>query len=330
MVKTKHGLQETTGVYKVRGIVSGVGKEKFYINRKGVKDKKDFRSVNFGLETAPNKHIYISLNGIPKDDVYFGGKDKDGKNVTEKVKWDKRKTFNKDGFRLIGVTVGLDKDEDGKNITNTFVEYDACEEISKHLNDGDSIFSQGKLEFDSFQTDKGLSRSIKFIPTHVYKTSKEIDFSSEDFESTADFRQQIVFMGIDKKDDYFVIKAKIITYSSIEDAEFYIYDISLANMFRKNLKPYNAIQVHGHIEIIENVEEVEDEDTWGEEDPTQRKLKPTERRFVITGAKGSSLDKETYSEKVIEEAIAKLNNKDSAESDWGTKSEINDVDDDEW
>lgn len=329
MAKTKHGLQETTGIYKVRGIVSGVEKEKYYTEKK-TKTNKDYRAVNFGLEVAPKKTVYVSLNGMPKDVVYFSGKDSDGKNVTEKVTWEKRNTFDKNGYSLMGVTIGLEKDADGKNVTNRYVEYDACEKIATNLKDGDSVFSQGKLEFSSFQTDNGISRSIKFVPTHVYGTTKDIDFNVEDFKPDAGFRQQIVFMGIDKKDDYFIVKAKIVTYSSIEDAEFYLYDSSLANLFRKNLKPYNAIQVHGHIEIIENVSTVEDEDTWGDEDPTERKNAPTERRFVITGAKGKTLDKDTYTKESVEEAIKKLAQSESAQGDWGKAESVDDVEDEEW
>ena len=329
MAKTKHGLQETTGIYQIRGIVNGVEKEKFFTEKK-TKTQKDMRLVNFGVEVEPNKSIYLGLNGMVKEEVFFSTRDKDNKTITEKVKWDKRKTFNKEGYSLIGLRVGLEKDEEGKNIKQTLTEFDACKKIQETLEDDMSIFSKGKIEFSSFDGKDGKRRSVKFVPQQISLCSKDIDFSEENFEIKSDFSQQIVFMGIEKKDEEFVVSTKIVTYSSIEDAEFIIKDKSLANMFKQKLKPYNAIQVHGHIEVSENVEVIIDDDTWGESDPTQRISNPTTRRLVITGAKGKTLDTDTYTKEKIEEAIQKIEQSNNAQGDWGSESNIKDVDDGEW
>lgn len=328
MAKTKHGLQETIGLFQIRGVVNGSEKEKFYVEKK-TKSQKDMRLVNFGVEIEPNKSIYVNLNGMVKDEVFFSTKDKDGKTVTEKVKWDKRKTFNKEGYSLIGLRLGLEKDEDGKNIQETMVEFDACERIGSTLKDDMSVFIKGKIEFSSFDGQDGKKRSIKFIPQQLSLCSKDIDFTDETFKVKSDFSQQIIYMGIDKVNDVFVVKAKIVTYSSIEDAEFIIKDSKLANLFRTKLKPYNAIQVHGHIEVTESVEEVADDDTWGESDPTQKINNPTKRDLVITGAKGNTVDTTTYTKDKIEEAIKKLEQSNNAQSDWGSNS-VEDVDDGEW
>ncbi len=328
MAKTKHGLQETIGLFQIRGVVNGSEKEKFYVEKK-TKSQKDMRLVNFGVEIEPNKSIYVNLNGMVKDEVFFSTKDKDGKTVTEKVKWDKRKTFNKEGYSLIGLRLGLEKDEDGKNIQETMVEFDACERIGSTLKDDMSVFIKGKIEFSSFDGQDGKKRSIKFIPQQLSLCSKDIDFTDETFKVKSDFSQQIIYMGIDKVNDVFVVKAKIVTYSSIEDAEFIIKDSELANLFRTKLKPYNAIQVHGHIEVTESVEEVADDDTWGESDPTQKINNPTKRDLVITGAKGNTVDTTTYTKDKIEEVIKKLEQSNNAQGDWGSNS-VEDVDDGEW
>ena len=176
MAKTKHGLQETIGLFQIRGVVNGSEKEKFYVEKK-TKSQKDMRLVNFGVEIEPNKSIYVNLNGMVKDEVFFSTKDKDGKTVTEKVKWDKRKTFNKEGYSLIGLRLGLEKDEDGKNIQETMVEFDACERIGSTLKDDMSVFIKGKIEFSSFDGQDGKKRSIKFIPQQLSLCSKDIDFT---------------------------------------------------------------------------------------------------------------------------------------------------------
>lgn len=330
MAKTKHGLQETTGLYQIRGVVNGTDKDNFFTEKK-TKTGKDMRIVNFGVDIAPNKSIYLNLNGMVKDEVYFSAKDSEGKVTVEKVAWDKRKTFNKDGYSIIGLRVGLEKDEEGKNIQETLVEFDACEKISKTVKDGTSLFAKGKIEFSSYSDKDGnKKRSVKFVPQQLSLCSKDIDFSDEGFEVKSDFSQQIVFIGIDKQDDVFVVKAKIVTYSSIEDAEFIIKDKTLANMFKQKLKPYNAIQVHGHVEVTESVEEVKDDDTWGEDDPTQKINNPTRRDLIITGAKGKTVDTQTYTKEKIEEAMKKLEQSDNAQQDWGSSNNINDADDGEW
>lgn len=332
MAKTKHGLQETTGLYQIRGIVNGVDKEKFFTEKK-TKTQKDMRIVNFGVEVAPNKSIYLNLNGMARDEVVFSkseGEGKDRKTVTKKIKWDKRNSFNEEGFSLLGLRIGLEKDSDGKNVQETMVEFDACKKINDTLEDGASIFSKGKIEFSSFDGKDGKAHSIKFVPQQLSLCSKDLDFSDEGFEVKSDFSQQIIFMGIDKKNDYFVVNAKIVTYSSIEDAEFIIKDKALATMFKQKLKPYNAIQVYGHIEVTESVETVVDDDTWGEEDPTQKINNPTKRELVITGAKGKTVDTETYTKEKIDEAIKKLEQSNNAQGDWGSEDTVNDAEDGEW
>ena len=332
MAKTKHGVQETVGIFQVRGVVTGTEKDKFF-NELKTKNNSDMRIVNFGVNVDKGKAVYLSLNGTVKDEVCFSKKDKEGKIQTKKVKWANRETFKEDGYNLIGVNLGLKKNDEGKNIKITKTEYDACEEISKLLKDDMSVFAKGKIDFSSFKDNsENVKRATKFIPQQISLTSKEIDFDDEGFQVKSDFKQQIIFMGIEKKDNYFVVSAKIATYSSIEDTEFIIKDDKLASLFKKNLKPYNAITVYGNISVEENIVEVSNDDCWGKEDPTNAIISPTKRELVITGATPSTIDKDTYSEKIIEEAIERLNQSQEAQEDWGKKNDTmpNDNDDDEW
>lgn len=329
MANTKHGLQQTTGTYQLKGVITGVEKDNFYKEIK-TRSGKDMRLVNFGVEVAPNKTIYNSLNGMQKDEVFFSKRDKETKKTEiKKVKWNNRNTFNEEGFSLIGTRLGLEKDEEGKNIKKTLVEYDACKEINDNMEDDQSVFIKGQIEFSSYDSDNGKKRNVKFIPQQISLCSKEIDFSEEGFEAESAFSQQIVFMGIEKKDGRYVVSAKIITYSSIEDTEFIIKDDALAKLFKQKLKPYNAIQVHGHIVVEESVEQVQDDDIWGKEDPTKKLNSPTRRELVITGAKGSTLDKTTYSESIVNEAIKKLTQEQQANDDWGSSSSSDEEETDE-
>lgn len=339
-------LPQTKGTFQVRGIVSGVEKDNFYIEKK-TNTGKDFRMINFGVEYEDKKTIYPSLNGMPRDKVYFSKKDKDtGNTDTKAIAWKDRIKKAPEGYRMIGVLAGLQKikDENGKvrNDNKTLTEYDACEYISENLQDGDSVFVKGNLEFGSYTNKDGeVSRTTKFVPTQISLCQKDVDFEAEDYAPAHDFTQTIVFVGIDQERENdkptgrFVVDAKIVNYNSIESAEFIIEDAKLAKQMRSGLKPYNSIQVHGHINVVNNVEDVndeEDDDYWGESNDMDNKrvFAPTHRELIITGAKPSTIDKETYTEKAIDEAIKKVNASKKAEQDFSGKAESTSNVDDDW
>ena len=339
-------LPQTKGTFQVRGIVSGVEKDNFYIEKK-TNTGKDFRMINFGVEYEDKKTIYPSLNGMPRDKVYFSKKDKDtGNTDTKAIAWKDRIKKAPEGYRMIGVLAGLQKikDENGKvrNDNKTLTEYDACEYISENLQDGDSVFVKGNLEFGSYTNKDGeVSRTTKFVPTQISLCQKDVDFEAEDYAPAHDFTQTIVFVGIDQERENdkptgrFVVDAKIVNYNSIESAEFIIEDAKLAKQMRSGLKPYNSIQVHGHINVVNNVEDVndeEDDDCWGESNAMDNKrvFAPTHRELIITGAKPSTIDKETYTEKAIDEAIKKVNAAKKAEQDFTGKAESTSNVDDDW
>ena len=337
-------LPQTKGTFQVRGIVSGVEKDNFYTEKK-TKTGKDFRMVNFGVEYEDKKTIYPSLNSMPRDKVYFSKKNEDGKTEVKAIAWNDRIKNAPDGYRMIGVLTGLKKvnGENGKlkNDNHYRIEYDACEYINENLNDGDSVFVKGNLEFGSYTNKDGeVSHTTKFVPTQVSLCQKDVDFEAEDYAPAHDFTQTIVFVGIDQERENdkptgrFVVDAKIVNYNSIESAEFIIEDAKLAKQMRSGLKPYNSIQVHGHINVVNNVEDVnddEDDDCWGESnDMDKRVFAPTHRELIITGAKPSTIDKETYTEKAIDEAIKKVNASKKAEQDFTGKAESTSNVDDDW
>lgn len=338
-----HDLQQTKGQFQFRGIVTGTDKDNFYVN-KNTQTGKPFRAISFGVEYDKDKKDYISLNGMERDNVFFSKRETvDGKTKTtvEKVAWKDRFNFKKEGFGLIGINLGLEKttDTNGKEVNKkvTLVEFDACDHIKNCLEDGQSVFVKGNIDYSTYDN----KHYTKFVPQQISLCSKDIDFEDEKFEPNHQFTQQIVYMGINKdkecKDkDRFIISAKIVGYSSIEDVEFVTYHTKLAKNL-KGLKPYTAITVFGDIDVSASVETVED-DSWGESNKMERVNSPFVREMVITGADKDSIDDTLYSESSVESAIAKLANKDKANKefgndsdDWGTVgNNSSDDDDDEW
>lgn len=325
-------LPETKGSYQVKGKINGVEKEKFYTAKK-TKTGKDFRAVNFGCMYDDKKTIYMSLNGMPQKDVYFSKKNPStNKTETKPVPWANRNTFSEEGWRIIGVNLGLTKtvDKDGKTVNDkkSMTPFDACEYIKENMRDDSSTFIRGNIEFSSYTNDKGeIRRSIKYIPNQI-SLCQDVDFEeyNENNKPAHDFTQTIVFMGIDKEQvdgkdtKRFIVQAKIVTWSDIVDTEFIVTDAKLANIFRTKLKPYMALSVHGNIEVSHKVEEVSEDDGWGEANAMNAVSAPTKTEMIITGATPSTLDKETYTEKKISEAIAKIKNARTAEQNFSGKA----------
>lgn len=323
-------LPETKGVYQLKGIVTGTRKDNFFKEGK-TSTGKDMRSINFGVTIDEGKTLYVGMQAYPQDNVYYSKKGKKGeKSTTIPVPWVQRHTFNREGFGIIGLQVGVTKTIDAKgsqvNDKKTLVDYDACKEVGENLKDAANVFVKGKLEFSSFRANNGdLKKSTKLIPNQI-SLCGDIVFDDK-YITVNEFTQTIVFTGIeqekenDKSTGRFVVSAKIVTYKTIEDAEFIVVDNKLAQLLKKNLKPFSAIEVSGKLDSVSETESVESDDCWGEENSMTKANAPTRRELVITGAKPSSIDTETYSQKLIEEALSKIANANNAVADYGASSD---------
>lgn len=321
MAETKKkglGLPQTKGTFQVRGKVVGTDKDKFYIE-KMTKNNKPWRSINFGVQFDSEKTLYVGTNGMERDNVYFCKKIEDGKTDKKVIPWKDRFNYHEEGYRMIGVNVGVEKttDENGNTVNNkkTLTDYDSCKEISDHLRDDMSVFVKGNLEFSTYQD----SHRTKFVTSQVSLTKDDVDFEKEEFHPVADFTQMIVFMGVtpNKEKTRATVEAKIVTYDTIEDAEFIIEDMNLARMFAKQLKPYTGIKVWGRISVEKDTEEVETTDCWGKKNNMDKVNSPTIRELIIEGADPNSIDTGTFTESEIDKAIEEMKAAKAAENEFG-------------
>ena len=327
--KVDLGCEQTRGTFILSGKVTGRFMNSFYSEGVG-SNGAEWRRVHFGVEIEPRKTIYIDMFGAEQDNVYFSKTthDANNKNHTETraVKWaDRRKSpkslFGEDGFRMIGVTCGCKKitDKTGKQVNDTkyLTPFDACEEVM-NLNDGDSVFIRGSIVYSTYNN----KHRVSFEPSQISLMRKEIDFDAIDFQPNASFNQQIVYMGITNNEDNpeeYIVSAKIVNYSSIEDTEFYIRSSSLAKNFR-GLRKYTHIKVNGEIVVDGELQEVtEREDGWGKQDRVERINSPFKRKLVIDGAAPETIDEEAYSEAVIEHAMEVAASIRNAKADYGKK-----------
>src|SRR5579875_1190178 len=183
MANTKHGLPQTKGFFKLRGLATGTEREKAFTHKEF--DNGGERNVfSFGVQTASESTVYVNIEGYKNDKVYlFKRSETKGEKGEQKVvDWAKRYDFVKDGFFPMGVTVGLETNDEGKNVSTTLLDFDAAKKVQQELTDESPIFVRGDIEFSSFKNNNGeIRRNKKFIVKNIYN-SKSIDFEAEDFK----------------------------------------------------------------------------------------------------------------------------------------------------
>ena len=336
-----HELKQTSATFQTRGVVFGMKKDKAYQSGTS-KTGSNWNSIEFGLNINHNKPIFIKLNGFPRSEVYYykSAEKKGEKGTTKKVAWKDRKKSPGEGFRLIGINISTGKDENGKNVNEMFVEYDAVEHLHNSLKDGDSLFIKGNMVFSSY-TDKNdqLQRKVELVPTQISYTQEPIDFDADDFKEMAEFENTLVFSDIEKETDEngkntgrAIVTGYSIGYSTIEPVSFIIdkEHAKLSGNIQKKLNASNAIKTYGRIEIVSNVSAVEesDDDGWGESSPMERLNAPVKREYIIYKAVPDTIDTETYSEDSIAKAIKAVKNAKNAEEKFADKS--NETDNSGW
>lgn len=310
-----HGLKLNEGGFRFKGLVTGANKEDVF-KTTTQKNNLNRNTLKFGVKTSEDNEVYVRLSDSEKEKAWFykrGDKKKGIDGESKSVDWDSRLNFHDEGFQAIGVSIGLDKDEEEKNVIVNKHDFDAAEYVSERISDDLPVRIIGDIEFSSFDGQDGKIRSKNLNIKKIYNSF--VDFEKDDFVEENYFKQTFLYMGIDRangkdgkpdtEDPRFLVKGKVITYSTLEDVEFVIRNKKLGQNFQKNLKPYNCIEVHGNINNKRIAEEVEDSgDDWGgEANPFEVVNNPRKFEFEITGINTKNIDKETYTEKIVADAF---------------------------
>lgn len=351
----KHGLPETTGNFRIRGVVVGKRKDDFF-KSSTQKNGLQRNSISFAVKSSADNEVYVEISDSEKEKAYFfksNGKGKGGE--TKSVDWDKRTVpirnkkgvlehppvvaFDDDenlvinkyiesenGFNPIGVSIGLFKDEDGKNVTKTFFDYDAALVLSTLIEEDLPVLIVGETDFSSMETDEGIRRYKKLKIKKIYNSS--VNFEAEDFKEESVFQQRFIFIDIepakkngevDKEDRRWIVSGKIVNYNSLEDVEFVIRKPDLAKNYKKRIKPYTAITVSGRINNRREEEKVVVEDDWGGEEVYEVVNSPRKFEFEIV-SRPKDEDVTTYTESALKEAFTAKDEYNSFSSDddpWG-------------
>jgi len=327
----KHDLKVCKGTFRIIGNVVGVGSDRFF-QALTFDSGASKNQCTFGLESSPKNVNYVTVDGFDGKEAWFSKWDKDTKtNSIEKVDWDDRFNFEKEGYQpFFGTRIGLELDDKGKPHISTMFGYDAAQEVSASLEDGMGLYVEGQISYSSYKKGDELKRYKNFVPQKVYAQSKPIDFDSDKFKEENRFEQEIVYIDIEQEKDAetnkptgrFILTAKIVTRDGVEDTTFIVEDKSLADKIRKGLKPYYGIQVLGR--LVTKVEEADtsSDDAWGNDEDMGGGNQIKFREMIITKAYPTSIDKESYTE----EKLASIK---KAEDDFGDSSDDSDDNADE-
>lgn len=343
MAKEKlHELKNTANSFQMRGQIVGTKSKRFYTSG-NTKSGSSWASVEFGVKINEGKTVYLTLRGFPRDEVFYYKRGENGaKGTTTKVAWkDRHKSPGKD-YRLIGVNISTGKDEDGKNINTTMTEYDAVEWLHNNLNDNDSVFIKGNLQFSSYTDCNGQTkRKVELVPTQISSTNEAVNFGAENFTEMCEFENTLVFSSIDQEMDEndkatgrFILSGYDIKFNSVEPVSF-IIDADhkkLAQNIKKNLKAGYAIKTYGRVEVISDISVVEEaDDGWGESSPMERLNSPVRREYVVYKADPNSIEREDYTEQAISAAIKKIKAAQEAAKNFGEKPTTDaNEDDSDW
>lgn len=342
--KVDLGCKQLRGTFQMSGKVSGRLSQGFFTEGTS-SNGKAYRKVRFGVELEQGKTVYMDLFGAASDYCYIskrttlpGGKTQ---NDTQQIPWSKRFDFEKDpkykGYQMIGVTCGCRKATDSKGIERNDVKhltaFDACDE-AQNLTDGADVFVRGNIRYSTYN---GTHR-VTFEPTQI-SLCKPIDFDDMSFVPNAKFTQPIVLKDVvaNKETKEFDVTGFVVNYDSIEEIEMHIKSDrkGLASTLKKQ-GAYTHVEVFGNISVEGELVEEAVDDAWGSSNAMKKVASPFVRKFIILGADPDSVDKDSYSESVIEHALEVVSSIQKAKEDygdggedWGGKKGKSNFDDDE-
>lgn len=302
---SKVELEQTKGKIKLVGRVKGIGNDNS--SREGfTQTEKEYKSLQFFLETSSTNQVRVELFGMVKDEVYaYSNKEK----KTKKIPWKNRKAdFGTYKVMGTGCYLEVDPADSSKKLKQILPEFDAVSYIKEHVYDGDFVRINGEIDYQEYVDKQGKTqKSKKFIIKSITKLDEKIDFGAEDFKEESKFEQEIVIndLMMDDESNRLVVNAKIIKYKGeVVDTDFTVdatkYPKLVANM-TKRFSFGDFIKVYGLIlnTVVVNTEEadqvVETEfEDWGGDEEIQGEFENNYMENTIQELQIISVDSSTY------------------------------------
>lgn len=299
-------IPQTKALFEVSGKLFNMKSEKsFTVNEKG-----NWRTANLGLRISDSEVIFLQVKGGEKKEVYLSkqSKEKGVKPETKKVDWKDRFKAQSGGWKVMGVNLGLVKNNEGKNELVTMTEWDAWEYLKENAKDDMDVFITGDIEYSSYvkEGETEVRHNQNFVAKKIYLSTNPIDFQSEKFEKRAGFSQSVIILGRSQEKDQCFLEVGYVGYGSYETVNLQVSQTIFDAIKAKNVKPYNSITLTGILKTSQEVEQVKSEDTWGEKSTVGVPKSTAKTVLFVDGARGETLTKDAYSQKVIEKYLSDI------------------------
>lgn len=338
----KTSLEQTKGKIKLVGRVRGIGNENA-LKEGFTKSDKQFKSLQFFLETSSVNKVRVELFGMEREDVVaYSSKARQSK----RIPWKNRKNdFGE--FKVLGTGCYLEADpkDSSKRLRQVLPEFDAVDYIKANLEDGDVVRVNGEIDFQEYVNQQGKTViTKKFIIKSITKLDENLDFSSPDFKEESKFEHDIVINDVmlDDENKRLHVNAKVIKYGGdIVDTSFTVDTEKypkLAGNMAKRFAFGDLIKVYGLIinsvilkQSEESLEEAPvDEDDWGGDEDIKGDFENNYINEYIQELQITAVDSATYEPKKYREEDLISEDEDAFNGDVGESSEedFNEEDDD--
>jgi len=297
-------LQRTYGNFKVYGEVQGL-KRNYAFNDKPTKSGYDQNQLKFDVKTSEDNIVTVELRGMDFGNIRITPQDREDKQTKDLDRTPKvYDNIPEDWQVMMGVNVGLEQDEDGKNIVKEKDSYDAARYIHENLNDGDVVFISGRLEVNAF-TNRNEEEVIQMQHTisRIYKSNKEFDPTAEDFKETSSFDQNLIIQAVDldKKEKKAYVQSYLVYNKDKDFVPFTFWvDGNKNAKLAKNLSklPFGTqMKFEGNLLSTVSYEEQEEEtDEWGFSPSgyEKRAIKNVDKSYELTKGLPETMEKEKY------------------------------------
>lgn len=235
--KDERIIAQTKGSFQIIGKVTGVERDKYYIDgivEKGKNKDKNYRSMNFGVKTSDNQTIYLRMYAVEPEFVWVIDNNPDNRKKGEKAKvdkvtyeeyTDKREAWQDEARIPLDMAVNLES-TDPKASSEHFVTYDGIDYLYDNLENGMTIYVKGDLKRNSYENRQGeVVDSINYEPRTIKLSDKVMDESDAKFYEYAKFKEEFILTDteLNKEEQTLLVYGKTADYAeNLHDAVFEI------------------------------------------------------------------------------------------------------------
>lgn len=269
-------LEQTRGRFKLRGKIVGLSSPSAYrsgvIGEGKVNAGNSYHSIRFGVKTSELNTPYVELFGSEDSKVIVYHRDKNNSSSLE-LGWDERHNIPKDYqlpfFKTTGV--GFEFDEKGNVKRKSILTYDAVQEIIDNLEDGDSVYVGGTIQYSEYNGEE----QKRFVVDSISKQKDEVDFKDEKFKEMSFFEQELVYVDsrLEREEKKVYLTGRTIDYRENYEDSTFVIDANKNSKFAANVHKMlnfgDLVKVIGYLHnraIVEEVEEVKDDFDFGGSD----------------------------------------------------------------